>query len=307
MNLSFFKTILIAIILGISVVIIATPNLLSTEGQVAGEQTSKGDELKIRGDRNLNVLDNNFSNPISFEGLNAESAMVFDLTSNQILGQKNPDLIMPIASLTKLMTGYLTVNYLDFQDNYELRNNPVSNTSPSLGLKKGDTIRIQDLYTAMLVGSANDSAFVLADAVADKLKVDPVQRMNEMAWSLGMKNTHYKDPAGLAPQNQSSISDLLLLVKKCLSYGEFNLIGKSTSVSFESVSGRKFSIRATNQLISKELNLYALKTGYTDEAKGSMISQMDINGKVLVIFVLGSTDREKDTMLVVERLKSLVK
>jgi D-alanyl-D-alanine carboxypeptidase len=102
--------------------------------------------------------------------------------------------------------------------------------------------------------------------------------------------------------NYSTAADLRLLVDEIKKYQAFSLIGRETSYTVITQSGSKFSVRATNKLIKVDPEIIAIKTGYTNEAGGAMITEIDHDGNSFIIIVLDSSNRETDTL----RLKRLV-
>src|SRR5262249_12273871 len=79
-------------------------------------------------------------------------------------------------------------------------------------------------------------------------------------------------------------------------YEAFALVGRERSYSFTSLTGKKYYVKATNKLVSTDPEIYAIKTGFTDEAGGAMITEVNHLERKFIIIVLGSPDREGDTL-----------
>jgi len=187
--------------------------------------------------------------------------------SEKVLYSKNEDEILPIASLTKLMTALVVI---EDPENYPLNKEvKISREAafqidvPEYGnLKPGERKTIYDLLNFMLFFSSNDAAFALAEQIDVK---NFVNRMNQKAKEIGLENTYFSNPTGLDPENlkwslenkdhfnYSTARDLVLLGKYIL---------KNYPLIFE-FSNLKNKI----QLLENQY-LIGMKTGYTNEAGG---------------------------------------
>lgn len=241
---------------------------------------------------------------LDLTGVKAKSFLVYDPKSNMILAERNADLALPVASLTKLMTGYVAYKQTNLAtEDVVVSGKNIIDISPVLGITAGEKVKALDLFNAMLVGSANDAAQILAGYVANKTGTPFTKLMNDAAKELGMNDTHFSNPLGFdSDTNYSTAADLRLLVDEIKKYQAFSLIGRETSYTVITQSGSKFSVRATNKLIKVDPEIIAIKTGYTNEAGGAMITEIDHDGNSFIIIVLDSSNRETDTL----RLKRLV-
>ena len=121
--------------------------------------------------------------------------------------------------------------------------------------------------------------------------------MNEKAQSLGLLETNFSNPLGFdSDYNFSTVADLEKLAFYTQGYGLFKSMGRKTEVSFLSADNRAFSCKATNKLIGKNLEIEAIKTGYTQKALGSIIARVTRDGKKLIVLLVGSEDREGDLL-----------
>ena len=230
----------------------------------------------------------------------AKSYRVFALDGGQILTEKQPDLKLPIASLTKLMTAYITYQTLDFQSLDSVKNPRAANISPSLGLKDGDSVQIGDLFNAMLIGSANDAAFELASAFEKRFAgTDFTDEMNAQAALLNMNDSNFSNPAGFdIGRNFSTAADMQKLVNATFSLAAFKNLSRKTSYSFAGALGKDYRVRSTNRLINKYDDILAVKTGYTQNSLGSMVTVLETSFGDVGIIVLDSPQRETDTLLI---------
>ncbi len=267
---------------------------LKNEGQVLGASIDARGELPIeeRLKFELPALPEKL-----LQKVNAESYIVFDLDSGQVLAEKNSKEQLPIASLTKLMTGYVAYLNLDFSKICKTFPKKYWQVGPFLNLEYGDEVKSGDLFESMLVGSANDAAFALAQCFESKTDLDFVNEMNAQAKILNMENTSYSNPAGFdSVNNFSSAEDLKNLISKVFKIPVFNNLSRKTSYSFESENKNFYKVQATNKLIDKYSDILAVKTGYTKSSLGSMATVVEVMGKQIVVIVLDTETRESDTL-----------
>jgi D-alanyl-D-alanine carboxypeptidase len=235
---------------------------------------------------------------MSLEAIKAKSFLVYDINSGAVLAARESNQPVAIASVTKLMTGLVAYRTMpSFKQNIIITGKDLFAVEPSLGLKSGDHVAIGDLFYAMLVGSANDAALTLANHVEAETAENFVTLMNRTAESLGMANSHFSNPLGFDSEaNYSTANDLRKLIEEVQKYQAFNLVGRNQSYSFAGTLGIQYSVKATNQLIKENKELYAIKTGYTNLAQGAMITESRDQAHPFVIIVLDSPNREDDTL-----------
>lgn len=218
---------------------------------------------------------------------------------DKILAQKNKDLILPIASLSKLMTATLV-----FEENYNLEDeiliSPTAanqEPAPIIGsLRVGERFKIKNLLNLSLVYSNNSAAF----ALAEHFKGDFIQRMNQKAKEIGMENTFFVNPTGLEPKNFSfsfetkenfnfsTASDLVKLAKYILQHHPIIFEISKTPPSFKLENGI-FDIFLPFHLIGG-------KTGYADEAGGCILLVFSDSKNPNIFYIgviLGTTTKEK--------------
>lgn len=227
----------------------------------------------------------------------AASFLVLDFSTDQILFGKQVDNSLPIASLTKLMTVWTVLQHSRSDEVVTVSNEHTLNISPSLNLVAGDKVKVGDLIQAILVGSANDAASVLGGHISAKLDLPFGELMNQEAVELGMKNSRFSNPMGFdSVVNYSSARDLTILVHKLYNEQLLKQSLSAQSYSFRSELGKDYSISATNKLTAQYPDLKAIKTGYTELAQGAMINLLEKGDKQWLIVVIGSPDRETDTL-----------
>ncbi len=182
--------------------------------------------------------------------------------SNEILFYQNQNLILPIASLTKLMTAVVVLEELkETELNQEIivSENAVSVFGSQAGLQAGERLTIKNILQALLIESSNDAAYVLAESIEQKTEKDFVFLMNQKAKELGLKNTRFADPSGLNPANISTVYDIACLVKYSFNYPLIWQITKTIQIDVVSLGGEKHTWTNTDKLLNKYQNIIAAK------------------------------------------------
>jgi len=208
------------------------------------------------------------------------------------LFQKNADLVVPIASITKLMTAMVV---LDGAPNLQA---PITISDEDVDLLRGSRSRLQvgsvlPRHTALLLAlmsSENRAAHALARHYPGGMEAF-VSAMNIKAQSLGMRDTHFEDPTGLTSNNVSTAHDLAKMV---LAAHHYPLIREFTTTSDASVEvkGRTLDYRNTNQLVkSSTWDIGLSKTGYIHEAGKCLVMQARLADKPVIIVLLDSAGK----------------
>lgn len=283
------------VLLQISVAVVfdpASPSL-AANGKVLGTSvvSARGQEIQSSAQKIKKE-----SNP-DLSRISAKSFIAFDLDTGQTLLEKNPDEKLGIASLTKLMTALVAYKELNLNQTINIEKKGLVNVSPVLHLKEGDRVRILDLFNAMLIGSANDAAQVLAESTEDKTGAKITDLMNSEAGSLEMAGSLFSNPVGFdSVNNYSTASDLKKLILQTQKFSAFTDIGRRNKYDFISDSGTHYKITATNRLLNQAPNIYAIKTGFTERSGGSMATKIILGTTKIGLVVLGSENRENDTL-----------
>ncbi len=229
---------------------------------------------------------------ISEPELNSVSAMSVEsdlLDPDKILFEKNSQIKLPIASLTKLMTAVVSVENYSLTQEVSVDKKADSQEMMETDLKLGDKLSVKDLLQIMLIGSSNKSAFALSEIMGEKKFVEA---MNQKAKDLKLENTFFDDPTGLSSQNISSAEDLIKLAEYILKQ-HFEIAEISATKEFDLPGIGNFT--NTNQLLREISNseIVAGKTGFTTDAKGCLllVTKNHGEGDYLLYIILGSDDR----------------
>lgn len=248
--------------------------------------------------------------------ITAESALAIDLEEGKTCFSKNEKKILPIASITKLMTGlvFLEHNNQDWEKYIEIKKedmivNSVSKNDlepATLRLKSGEKIKIIDLFSAGLIRSGNDAMKVLARIIESESEKNFIELMNKKALELGMKNTHFTDPTGLDVNNKSTAEDIVKLVLEALKREEISRVLDKSVYDFSVINRggiiEYYRVWNTNKLLGNFINLKGAKTGYLDESGYCFAGLSNYQEKQLVIVILNSKS-DKDRF---QEAKSLI-
>ncbi len=234
------------------------------------------------------------SGVFSFPILSAQSVVVLDLDSDIYLYEKNSSTPMLPASLTKLVTAMVALDY--FPQNQKLTFSGRYIEGQKMGLKRGESLTVDDAIKALLVYSANDAAYLLAENYPGGVEAF-VLAMNEKALSLGAVSTHFENPTGFDGGNHKTTAlDLVKISKACLQNKKIaEIVSKREITVQELSSGKQYSLQSTNKLLGEVDGVLGLKTGWTENARENLITYYQKDGKRLLFILLGSQDRFGET------------
>lgn len=224
--------------------------------------------------------------------LRSSVALVIDQDTREVLLRKNDQAVLPIASLTKLMTGLvISEAQLPMSEMIAITQADVDTEKGSSSrLAVGSVLSRGDLLHLALMSSENRAAHALGRTFPGGLDAF-VSRMNARAKALGMKDTRYVEPTGLSSNNQSSANDLATLVGAA--YKEPVLRELSTSPGREiAVGHRTLQYNNTNRLVkSPQWDIGLQKTGYISEAGQCLVMQAQVSGRKLIMVFLDSAGK----------------
>lgn len=228
--------------------------------------------------------------------LRSSAAVVVDQEAGRLLYAKNPEAVMSIASITKLMTAMVVLDSgapLDEVLAIEASDVDLLKGSSSR-LRLGTELTRREMLKLMLMSSENRAAAALARSHAQG-KQAFVDAMNAKAAALGMADTRFLDPTGLTPKNRSTASDLALMVDAGYQYRLIREFTTSSEHSIEFASGsyrEELAFHNTNGLVGSERwDIGLSKTGYISEAGRCLVLQATIAAKPVIIVLLDSWGR----------------
>ena len=233
----------------------------------------------------------------------AESAISVLIKENgeeRILFEKNSDKVIPIASLTKLMTAWVVLEHYDLSRKISVSESAASQYGEIGKLQEGESFPTEYLLYPLLMESSNGAAFALANDYQGMTERDFVELMNLEAEKMGLKNTFFDNPSGLDPEesktemNYSTASDLAVFTKKLLEkplIWEILSLPRYSLYGPELVNTNKFLLNGSSYWQDR---IIGGKTGYTDEAGGCLLLAVRApKGQgILINIILGADGRE---------------
>ncbi len=232
----------------------------------------------------------------------ARNAIVIDYQTGAVLLEKNADQRIPTASMSKIMTAYVIYAYL--RDGKAKTDDilPVSEKAWRTGGSKmfvpyPGQVKVDDLLQGMIIQSGNDACIVLAEGLAGS-EAAFVEKMNETAQKIGLKDSHFANADGLpAPDHYSTVRDLAKLAVHYIK--DFPEYYKYEAVKDFTYNGIKQGNR--NPLLYKDMGADGIKTGHTEEAGYGLVGSAVRNGR-RVIFVLAGMRSMKERAQESERV-----
>jgi D-alanyl-D-alanine endopeptidase (penicillin-binding protein 7) len=224
--------------------------------------------------------------------LKSSVALVIDQDTHEVLFSKNDQAVLPIASLTKLMTGVIISGArLPMDEQITITQDDVDTEKGSRSrLRVGSSLTRGELLHLALMSSENRAAHALGRTYPGGMTAF-VNLMNAKAKLLGMTGTRYVEPTGLSSQNQSSAQDLATLVNAA--HADPVLRELSTSTGYQVAVGRQtLQYNNTNRLVKNpDWDIGLQKTGYISEAGQCLVMQTKVAGRKLIMVFLDSAGK----------------
>ena len=231
------------------------------------------------------------------------SALLMDLNTGKILYEKNINEKMYPASLTKVMTAILALENCELNEVATVSYNAVMSISSGYviaNLQIGEEVTVEQLLNVLLVGSANDSAVVLAEHISGSVEAF-AELMNSKAKELGCTSTNFLNPYGAHDENHySSAYDLALIAKYAMQNETFRSLVSKTSYKLPTTNKYNEEDRyftTTNALLYNNEYYYkyatGIKTGFTTPAKNCLIASAKKGDLELLTVVLGADQNEE--------------
>src|SRR5690625_2328576 len=237
--------------------------------------------------------------------ISAEQAIVIDGNSGRVLFDKNSDEQRPIASITKVMTALLAIEYGNLKEKVTVSKEATEVTGSSIYLQPEEQITLEDLLYGLMLRSGNDAAMAIAEHIGGSVE-GFVFLMNEKAKYLGMTNTNFMNPHGLDEEHHySSAYDIALLMKHAIQNETFQKISSTSSYLSANRDYRWFN---KNKLLT---HLYPHctggKTGFTKSAGRTLVTTAEKEGISLIAVTLNAGDDWNDHITLYEHYFSNLK
>jgi len=222
--------------------------------------------------------------------LKSSAALVQDQHSGEILYGKNTQAIVPIASITKLMTAMVVLDAdLDPQESIRITRDDIDRLRGTQSrLHVGATLTRDNLLRLALMASENRAASALGRNYPGGLE-SFVSAMNRKAQRVGMRGSYFSDPTGLSGANVSTAEDLVTLVRSAHGYAKIREYTTATAFSVSVGKQRSVSFHNTNRLVgSNAWDIGLSKTGFINEAGRCLVMQATLAGRAVIIVLLDS-------------------
>ena len=250
----------------------------------------------------ISIQSISFANEIS---INSRAGILVEVSTGRIIYEKRSTEKMWPASTTKIMTAILVLENCNLDDMVTVTETAISNIPSGYvicDLQIGEEISVKDLLNALMIKSANDAAYVLAEHVGGSVN-DFAYMMNQKAKELGCTSTHFVNPNGIHNENHYSTAyDLYLIAKYARKNETFRNLVSTTEYTLpitNKYSNEDRSFRTTNDLINPDSSNYyknaiGIKTGYTSQAGNCLVSESSRDGLEFISVVLNG-DRFTDS------------
>ena len=237
------------------------------------------------------------------------SSIIIDAESGKVLSSSQADKLRYPASLTKVMTLYITFDALEkgiikMEDKLPVSRNAANRAPSKLGLRAGEKISVRDAIMALIVKSANDCATVLAEGLG-YTEENFAKGMTKVARELGMKNTTFKNASGLPNRQQKTTARDMALLGAAM-YHHFPQYYKLFSTKKFVYKGRTYYTH--NHVLKSFEGADGMKTGFTNAAGFNIITSAERDGKRVIAVTMGhDTAKLRDKQVSIMMSKGLKK
>ncbi len=228
--------------------------------------------------------------------LDCRAALLMDAKTGTVLYEQNPDEPLPLASVTKIMTLLLVMEAvdggkIDMADMVTVSEEAASMGGSQVFLEPGEQMSVEDMIKCVVISSANDAAYALAEHIAGS---EPafVEQMNRRAAELGMKNAHFENTNGLddtTTDHRCSARDIAIMSRELISHEK---ILEYTNIWMDTIRNGSFTLSNTNRLIRFYPGATGLKTGSTSKALFCISATAERDGMHLIAVIMGSPTRD---------------
>jgi D-alanyl-D-alanine carboxypeptidase (penicillin-binding protein 5/6) len=220
------------------------------------------------------------------------SGLLWDIDTGQVLWSRDPERVLAIASVTKMMTALLVADHSLPYERVKITKQALAYTGSGVGvLPKKKTVRLETLLYGLLLPSGNDAAIALAQHVAGTVPRF-VAMMNARAKELGLRCTHYYSPSGIDNRDSSCAADLARLTREVLARPRLaRIVASRNAVLPFPIKGGKLYLSNNNTLMRQDYpGVDGVKTGFTDKAGHCLVASVRRHGVRLGMVLLHSPD-----------------
>ncbi|MDP3973458.1 MAG: D-alanyl-D-alanine carboxypeptidase family protein [Candidatus Daviesbacteria bacterium] len=303
------KYLILAILLIIFDSLLIFDTIHKFNSELASPLTKRG---KILG-TNIWIPNMNLVVQASDMEINAKGVLFIDSINGKVFFSKNPHQKLPIASLVKVMTVLVALEYKDWEDEYLVSDGAAGMEPDKMLLIPGEKLTLEELLYGIFLISANDAAEVIAEGTLRPIRMTQgkqaqgkqgdreefIQLMNAKAKQLGMQNTYFVNPTGLDEDSGNSYStayDLAVLTRYLVkNYPEVVEISQTEHIILPATATHQdYDMYSGINLLTTYPGVVGFKTGYTPEAGLTLITLARKNGQEVLGVLLGSENRREE-------------
>ncbi len=241
--------------------------------------------------------------PFNVCAISASSYIVMDMDSGRVLEGKGIDEERLIASITKIMTTVVAIEYGDLEEIVKINSEVLKSYGSGIYIEVGEELILDDLLYGLMLRSGNDAAIAIADHVGGGLE-NFVFLMNQMAESIGMRNTKFVNPSGLEENdgsgNKSTVYDMALLTRYAMKNEHYRRITGTLEIVVKS-SYKTYKWINKNKLLRSYEYCTGGKTGYTEKARRTLVTTSSKNDMNLVVVTFNDGNDFNDHKLLYEK------
>jgi D-alanyl-D-alanine carboxypeptidase (penicillin-binding protein 5/6) len=235
----------------------------------------------------------------------ASGMILVDEKTGHILAQRDADVRRPMASVTKIMTAALVLEFLNPDSSVTITDDALTqlpSDSALMGISPGEKYTVEELLYGMMLPSGNDAAKALAIAVAGS-EVRFVAMMNSKVMQLGLQNTQFQNPSGLdAPDHYSSPRDLAVMAHYARAFPLFQKIVATPTISLPYTENHKWiDLVNYNSMVGMYPGATGIKPGNTGEAGNCLVASATRNGRDLIGVLLDTPGRNTNMVELFDR------
>lgn len=226
----------------------------------------------------------------------AKNYILMDVTNSYPLMEKDSHTLVPIASTTKIMTALIVLDNYKMDEVVTISQNAATQIGSEINLRMNEKLTVKSLLYALLIKSGNDAAMAFAEHMNPGGVEEFVRKMNKKAEYLGLKDTLFKDPAGLDDTSKSTAFDLAILASYAMRNKDFRSIVKTPEYTITSLDGKlSHELKTSNRLIKSDEPFFlsyatGIKTGFTPEAGHCLIASAEKDSINLVSVILHTNE-----------------
>ena len=222
------------------------------------------------------------------------NALLYDVTYDKILYEKNINERVPNASTTKILTAIVAYENSNMDDVVEISTKAASIGGSKINLRKGDKVKMDSLMKGLLMSSGNDAALAIAEHVSGSVE-GFCDLMNKRAIELGAQNTNFTTPHGLDnDEHYTTLNDLLIFSKYFMEIPYLREIA-NTEKTIIKINNYEKELRSTNEMLFLYDSVNGIKTGYTSKAGRCLITSISSGDRTLITMVLGCETKKQRT------------